>query len=169
MTRAEELPTDYIEVDNVGIMGAEYLPDGFDLERVETRLDNLPEITGDISIESYDKNGIDITFYGSSQNGSGGGTVELPLIAYPYYTVTSDGDVCSLGVSDDGLLLVTVPDGFNGEVFIHFTEPLSWSISFLISNAALLMIAAFQVRSYFQAHGVRKIHEGRSSVVGKDC
>lgn len=169
MTHAEELPTDYIEVDNTGVMGAEYLPDGFDLERVETRLDNLPEVTGDISIESYDKNGINITFYGFSQNGSGGGTVELPLIAYPHYAVTSDGNECSLGVSDDGLLLVTVPDGFNGEVSIHFAEPLSWRISFLISITALLIITAFQVRSYFQVHGVRKNHGSRSSVVGKDC
>lgn len=56
-----------------------------------------------------------------------GGTVTLPLLAYPYVTAwDQDGGVLATSMSDQGQLVVTLPAGFEGSIAAGFSAPLLW-------------------------------------------
>ena len=73
------------------------------------------------------------------------GYAELPLLYYPGYTIlNTDGQVFR---TPNGMVGITVPAGYSGEIQVAFREPKRWLAADLVSLATLLALAAgFAVR-----------------------
>ena len=68
------------------------------------------------------------------------GYAELPLLYYPGYTIlNTDGQVFR---TPNGMVGITVPAGYSGEIQVAFREPKRWLAADLVSLATLLALAA---------------------------
>lgn len=66
------------------------------------------------------------------------GYAELPLLYYPGYTIlNTDGEIFR---TDNGMVGVTVPAGYSGEIRVTFREPKRWLAADLVSLATLLVL-----------------------------
>ena len=68
------------------------------------------------------------------------GSLELPLLYYPGYTVP-DGQGIVFRTAN-GMVGVTVPAGYSGEIRVEFREPRRWLAADLVSLATALALAA---------------------------
>lgn len=118
-----------------------YLPDG----AVETRdgFDCGTAVTTvEIASVTQEKG---VTVLSCSEVQGKQGYAELPLLYYPGYTIlNTDGQVFR---TPNGMVGVTVPAGYSGEIQVAFREPKRWLAADLVSLATLLALAAgFAVR-----------------------
>ena len=113
-----------------------YLPDG----AVETRdgfVCNTVVTTVEISSVTR-RNGV--TVVNCKESTGQTGHAELPLLYYPGYTIlNTDGQVFR---TSNGMVGITVPAGYSGEIQVAFREPKRWLAADLVSLATLLALAA---------------------------
>ena len=77
-------------------------------------------------------------------------SVVLPINDYGnYQAVDAEGKVLPLTTSENSLLVLTVPGGYNGAVSVAYREPMLWRMAELISlvAAVALCVAAMWGRS----------------------
>ncbi len=83
---------------------------------IKERSDEGAEVlTGDAEIKDYVKDGTRIELV--VQSGSGA-SIELPLVFYPGYKVHASG--VGVGVSEHGLVLLELPEGFDGRIEVYY-------------------------------------------------
>lgn len=113
-----------------------YLPDG----AVEIRdgfVCNTPITTVDIASVTRE-NGV--TVLSCSEATGQMGHAELPLLYYPGYTIlNTEGNVFR---TENGMVGITVPAGYSGEIRVEFREPRRWLAADLVSLATALVLAA---------------------------
>ena len=113
-----------------------YLPDG----AVETR-DGFECKTAVTTVEIASVEQRDgTTFLRCSEVNGETGYAELPLLYYPGYTVP-DGQGIVFRTAN-GMVGVTVPAGYSGEIRVEFREPRRWLAADLVSLATALVLAA---------------------------
>lgn len=138
-------PEDYTQVgSNGGILAAEYLPSGTDYDAINADTDPQPVANGDASVESWSRNGT--TFELELSGGASGGSVDLPLLEYPYYVLDSATEGCTLtGNGPNNTLSVEVPTGFEGTVTVRYEPPVVWNAVAIASAAGLAGCVAYAV------------------------
>lgn len=116
-----------------------YLPDG----AVETRDGFTCETavtTVEIATVEHRKG---VTVLSCSEVNGEPGYAELPLLYYPGYTLLDgEGEVFRTA---NGMVGVTVPAGFSGEIRVAFREPKRWLIADLVSLCTVLALAGYGV------------------------
>ena len=126
------------ELDSGKVSSAlEYLPVTFD---PETSDNTALVVTDGVSADLVERRGLTLTL--DAANGSGAdGMVELPLIAYPGYTITRmDGGTAALTTLNDGRLGVVLAAGYDGLLTVEFSAPLTWRGAELVSALTLLAL-----------------------------
>ena len=124
-----------------GVMGEEYL-------RSNTHIENLD---GKIHIDGGTEYAEGITRTGcemdvACKTGAEEGTVILPVINYKGYQVTDDaGNQYEITDSEEDLISVTLPAGFEGNIYLRFVEPAYWTISFGISVIAAFILLVLSI------------------------
>lgn len=123
-------------------MGYDYLPAGADFStfaRVEAT-------TQDTDVSA--------TWQGSGtvqcRNDSGQtADVDLPLLAYRYYTATdaASGTILPLTENEKHCLRVTLPAGYSGTVQVRYTPPVSWHIAEAVTLVTVLGLIGWAVQS----------------------
>ena len=87
----------------------------------------------------------------SSKNG---GTITLPILNYPgYRAMDSMGNVLAIRSGENSRITVDIPEGFDGELYVEFKEPVYWTVSIFISIAGLIttLIITWNWRKNFSA------------------
>lgn len=120
------------DLDTMLLSTNDYLPTVTDPDEIEEGWLNLSEIT---SLDAYTKRGTEIQCRVAA--GEKGGFIDFPLNYYRYYSCTADSGQ-SLAVSSgiNGMLRVTFPASFEGNILITFKEPLHWRMAECISLLA---------------------------------
>lgn len=139
--RAQMIYTDYKISNMAWYYDSLYLPDG----AVETR-DGFTCDTAVTTVEiaSVERRGNTTVLSCSEVNGELG-YAELPLLYYPGYTILDgEGEVFRTA---NGMVGVTVPAGFSGEISVAFREPKRWLAADLVSLVTLLGLLGYGVRS----------------------
>lgn len=139
--RAQMIYTDYKISNMAWYYDSLYLPDG----AVETR-DGFTCDTAVTTVEiaSVERRGNTTVLSCSEVNGELG-YAELPLLYYPGYTILDgEGEVFRTA---NGMVGVTVPAGFSGEISVAFREPKRWLAADLVSLVTLLALLGYGVRS----------------------
>lgn len=139
--RAQMIYTDYKISNMAWYYDSLYLPDG----AVETR-DGFTCDTAVTTVEiaSVEHHGNTTVLSCSEVNGELG-YAELPLLYYPGYTILDgEGEVFRTA---NGMVGVTVPAGFSGEISVAFREPKRWLAADLVSLVTLLGLLGYGVRS----------------------
>lgn len=139
--RAQMIYTDYKISNMAWYYDSLYLPDG----AVETR-DGFTCETAVTTVEiaSVERRGNTTVLSCSEVNGELG-YAELPLLYYPGYTILDgEGEVFRTA---NGMVGVTVPAGFSGEISVAFREPKRWLVADLVSLVTLLGLLGYGVRS----------------------
>lgn len=139
--RAQMIYTDYKISNMAWYYDSLYLPDG----AVETR-DGFTCDTAVTTVEiaSVERRGNTTVLSCSEVNGELG-YAELPLLYYPGYTIVDgEGEVFRTA---NGMVGVTVPAGFSGEISVAFREPKRWLVADLVSLVTLLGLLGYGVRS----------------------
>lgn len=124
------------DLDSMLLSTNDYLPAATNPNEIEAGWVNLSGIT---SMEAYAKQGTEIHCHVSA--GADGGFIDFPLNYYRYY-LCRDESGRSLPVSSgyNGMVRVTFPAGFTGNINLAFHEPIHWRIAEIISLATLLGI-----------------------------
>ncbi|WP_302199382.1 hypothetical protein [uncultured Gemmiger sp.] len=139
--RAQMIYTDYKISNMAWYYDSLYLPDG----AVETR-DGFTCETAVTTVEiaSVERRGNTTVLSCSEVNGELG-YAELSLLYYPGYTIVDgEGEVFRTA---NGMVGVTVPAGFSGEISVAFREPKRWLAADLVSLVTLLGLLGYGVRS----------------------
>lgn len=139
--RAQMIYTDYKISNMAWYYDSLYLPDG----AVETR-DGFTCETAVTTVEiaSVERRGNTTVLSCSEVNGELG-YAELPLLYYPGYTILDgEGEVFRTA---NGMVGVTVPAEFSGEISVAFREPKRWLAADLVSLVTLLGLLGYGVRS----------------------
>lgn len=119
-----------------GIMGEEYLRSGTHIENLDGKIhmDGGTEYAEFITRVGCD---LDVR----CKTGAEAGTVILPVLNYKGYQVTDDaGNQYQISDSEENLISVTLPANFEGNIYLRFVEPVSWTVSFGVSVTAVLII-----------------------------
>lgn len=118
------------DLDTMLLGTCDYLPTVTDPGEMEEGRINQ---SGIISLDAYDKRGTQIRCRVSTGTGEGA-YIEFPLNYYRHYACTDDAGL-SLPVSSgyNGMLRVSFPENYSGEILVSFREPLCWRIAELIS------------------------------------
>lgn len=126
-------PEDYTQVEsNGGVLVGEYLPAGTNTGPILADVDPQPQATGDASVASWSREGTTMTI--ELAGGASGGTVDLPLLEYPYYVLSADAEGCELtGDGPNNTLSIEVPVGYEGTVTVSYEPPLLWGAAAVAS------------------------------------
>ena len=130
----------------LGIMNGEYLPADVNRERLIASIQsgNYPATDG-TTLEKYEENGTSVTLFVDSS--TEGGTVDLPLLWYKYYQVqTTSGQICHMSAGPNGVIRLTMPQGFSDTVLVSFVEPMSWTASAWISGLTCIILLIYGIR-----------------------
>lgn len=125
----------YYDTANIGtwaVMGEEYLRSGTHIENLDGKL----HIDGGAEYAEFlTRKGCDLDV--SCKTGAEEGTVIFPVLNYKGYQVTDDqGNSYEISDSEENLICVTLPAGFEGTLFVRFEEPGYWTASFAVSVIA---------------------------------
>lgn len=138
-------PEDYTQVgSNGGILAAEYLPEGTDYEALNADVDPQPAANGTVTVDSWSRSGTTMEL--ELSGGASGGSVDLPILEYPYYVLDPDAGGCELtGDGPNNTLSITVPAGFEGTVTVRYEPPAFWNAAALASVLGLGGCVAYVV------------------------
>lgn len=101
-------------------------------------------------VSDYRKHGTTISFVLSSKKN---GSVELPLVMYPHYVVTSPQAAhLRLHTGRSGIMTLTALRKVNAKVTIRFREPASWRVSEIVSLLTAIAMLAFGIASLIKEH-----------------
>lgn len=114
----------------------DYFPTNTDVDAIEDGRINQSYIN---YYDSYTKSGTKIQCHVSA--GAQDSYLEFPLNYYKYYICTDDsGQFLPVSSGNNGMLRVSFPEGFDGNILVTFKEPLHWRIAESISLTAGLGI-----------------------------
>lgn len=103
----------------------DYFPTDTDVDGIEAGRINQSYIN---SFDSYTKDGTRIRCHVSA--GSQDSYMEFPLNYYKYYVCTDDsGHSLPVSSGNNGMLRVSFPEGFDGNILLTFREPPHWRIA----------------------------------------
>lgn len=124
-------------LNSMALYSCEYLPTGTDTSKIKT---NAVYCNEDTSIADFRKKGTAITAYVTS---STGGTIDFPLNYYRDYVCTdlTTGEILPTEAGYNNMVRITVPDNFEGHLYIRFQEPVIWRIAEVISLLSFLTLA----------------------------
>ena len=119
-----------------GVMGEEYLRSNTHIENLDGKI----HIDGGTEYaESMIRTGCEMDI--ACKTGAEEGTVILPVINYKGYQVTDDdGKLYEITDSEEDLIRVELPAGFEGNLYLRFEEPLYWTISFAVSVLSVISL-----------------------------
>ncbi len=138
--RAQNSPLRYIyateDLDTMLLSTNDYLPTVTDPDEIYEGWFSLINIT---SFDDYTKRGTEIRCHVTA--GAEGGYIDFPLNYYRYYQCTDDtGRTLPVSSGQNGMLRVTLPADYDGNIHVVFKEPLHWRMAECISLAACLGI-----------------------------
>ena len=131
--------------DNLWVSGGEYLLPG-DVDYYYARPQPQQE---SLLVKWYEKTD-GVAHITLENTGDAEASVVLPINDYGnYQAVDAEGKVLPLTTSENSLLVLTVPGGYNGAVSVAYREPMLWRMAELISlvTAVALCVAAMWGRS----------------------
>ena len=110
----------------------DYFPTNTNVDGIEAGRINQSYIN---SYDSYTKSGTEIQCHVSA--GAQDSYLEFPLNYYKYYICTDDsGQFLPVSSGNNGMLRVSFPEGFDGNILVTFREPLHWRVAEGISLTA---------------------------------
>lgn len=121
------------ELDTYAVIGGEYLPEGT----------NTASLSTDIYSKNMQKASI-VLRRGSSMKirciaSDEDGLIEIPLFNYKGYQVTDDdGNVYQVENGANNQIIILVPAGFDGNLYVEYREPWYWRLAELISLMTVL-------------------------------
>jgi hypothetical protein len=125
------------DLNSMALYSCEYLPTGTDTSKLKTNAVYCNENT---SIAYFRKKGTALT---ASVTSSTGGTIDFPLNYYRDYICTdlTTGEILPTEAGYNNMVRITVPDNFEGHLYIRFKEPFIWRLAEVISLLAFLALA----------------------------
>ena len=122
-------------------MGYDYLPAGGDLAMFDQ-----VEITTDSEDTTAVWQGQGTVL--CENRGTEPAAVNLPLLAYRYYTAADaeTGTPLTLTENEEHCLQLTVPAGYCGTVQVRYTPPIGWHVAELVTLATLLGLIGWGVQ-----------------------
>ena len=114
----------------------EYQLIGTDLGKMVTR--NI-ELEGKGQIENYTRVSTGARMRVQAEEDM---RVSLPILAFPYYRLTLDGQSIPYEKGENNRVTFTVPKGTDGQLLLRFEEPLLWRGCEGISLAGAILLCA---------------------------
>lgn len=133
------------DVGTMGVMGAEYLLQGTNIEGYKNRnILNVENI--DIVELSYVKNGKYVLV---CKNMSGDNSyIDIPIHFYDnYHAYTSANEELFLTLGDNNVIRVNIPGNFDGIVYIEYRVPILWRVCEIISCSTILALILIGFRT----------------------
>ncbi len=124
-------------------IGGEYLTEDANVERMEEN--TAPAASQGVTFTGYGKNGTSIQL--EADGGEEGGNILLPLLYYKGYEVrTEDGRIGkeALSPGEDGLVQIAIPSGYEGKLWVEYTEPWYWRLAEIFS----ILLTVFLFTAY---------------------
>lgn len=141
LTSSTPLNSDYRQADStLGIANGEYL-----LQRTNfSELVNSSHETScseNTSVRSAYRHGSNFKITVQVNEGSGEGSITLPLLDYPYYhATTEDGSQLNIEAGANEAVQIMLPAGYSGAVFVSFLPPIGWKASSCVSGLTVLVL-----------------------------
>lgn len=133
---------DTANMDSYHIMQAEYLRTDTDTELFDGKIVS----EGIEELELISRIGCEMDF--SCKTGEEKGTVTLPVLNYKGYVVKDDaGNIYDVDDGNNNLVCISLPAGFEGNLYLRFEEPWYWTASMAISLGALLLLGIWGIRN----------------------
>lgn len=142
LSHSQQMSEDYSCFDaTFGVMNGEYLPASVDLNELMALDFNDPIATSGINVEEAEK--IGNSYIVRVANHGAEGYVTVPLLMYPHYHAKAEnGSDLSLSADDNGLIRVSVPEGYSGDIDVAFVIPLLWRCAECVSVASFIALVA---------------------------
>ena len=118
----------------------EYQIEGTDVNDTRSR---EPILTGDLTLTDYHKDGTNVSAQVSSAEG---GTMTLPMFAFPGYEARLNGQRTDWERGNNNRLKVTVPPGFQGELRVRYTGFALWKALDILSALTLAAVILHGLR-----------------------
>ena len=146
LNSSQELTENYHEYEQTyGIMNGEYLPNNIDITELMERPSDLIVTSPGIEALSNGRNPAS-SYSIHVNNKATEGYAIFPLIFYPHYkATTSSGSELTITSSDNGLIQVSVPEHYSGDILVTFTAPLSWRVSEALSIFTAVGLTFYQI------------------------
>ena len=139
---------DESQLDDYGIMGAEYLP--LSVKAYVLRPDEI--VCGEsIIVTEFEKRGTKITFNIMNHSKVPGNVIVL-LVYYRGYHAEDRNTKTELQVvpGDNGRVMCIIPSMYSGTVEIRFKEPIYWRIAELISIVGITCILIYSLKEAYK-------------------
>lgn len=133
------------DVGTMGVMGAEYLLQGTNIEGYKNR--NILSGENIDSIEfSYVKNGEYVLI---CKNRSGEDSyIDVPIHFYDnYHAYTSDNEELLLVLGENNVIRINIPGNFDGVIYIQYRVPVLWRVCEIISCSTVFALILIGIRS----------------------
>lgn len=142
---------DESQLDDYGIMGAEYLP--LSVNAYQLRADEI--VCGEsIVVTDFEKHGTKIAF-NIMNHSETQGKVTVPLVYYRGYHAEDRNTKAEFQVvpGDNGRVTCIIPSMYSGNMEIRFKEPIYWRIAEIISIAGIICIVIYSLREAYKWRG----------------
>ena len=131
---------DTASLDTAYLGDNEYVPSGVDLDK----LTYVPSVEKGVKYEVIESAG----GYGLTLTSPAPGDffIEVPVIYYPYYKAyDKEGKTLEISSGNNGLIRITVPRGYEGDITVRFTSPGHWKIADIVSLLSFTWAMAYAV------------------------
>ena len=133
---------DSISLNSNNLIGYEYLYEGTD--------SGIPEREHDVienNVQISEKSNIQNSYKVNCKALGDDSFIEFPLYYYPGYVATTEnGDKLSLDRGSNNRVKVSIPNGFEGNIYVRYKEYPVWRIAELISVLSLIGLIILQKR-----------------------
>lgn len=136
------------DMDSMLLGNNEYLPTVTNPDEIDEGWVNLSDA---VSLDTYTKRGTEVQGHVSA--GAEGGFIDFPLNYYRYYLCTDNtGQSLPVSSGNNGMVRVTLPADYEGDICVAFREPLHWRIAECIPLASFLGILSVILLKYRKSH-----------------
>lgn len=138
------------EMNTMQMYSYDYLPVATDPEEIKDGMILMKNIA---LFEDYRKQGTNISCKVTTEEE---GYVDFPLLSYPHYIcIAETGEQLPVTSGYNGMLRVTFPAGFDGNIQISYKEPWFWRLSEILSLFTLLGCSVVLLSDHFMNGGKR--------------
>ena len=96
------------------------------------------------AVRDYVKRGTTMSFALDVPNGLS--MLELPLLYYPGYRVTDNGQECRTMLGTNNVIRVlSIQEGMGRQIRVWFDEPMAWTVSVYVSAAGFVLLGALLI------------------------